>query len=55
MVIGLALDFAGLNAVKMLFWSAVVNGVRAAAGCLGCDAEQRSHSDGRPDKLAYML
>jgi NRAMP (natural resistance-associated macrophage protein)-like metal ion transporter len=29
MVIGLALDFAGLNAVKMLFWSAVVNGVLA--------------------------
>jgi hypothetical protein len=23
MVVGLALDFAGLNAVKMLFWSAV--------------------------------
>jgi NRAMP (natural resistance-associated macrophage protein)-like metal ion transporter len=29
MVIGLALDFAGFNAVKMLFWSAVVNGVLA--------------------------
>jgi NRAMP (natural resistance-associated macrophage protein)-like metal ion transporter len=29
MVIGLGLDFAGLNAVKMLFWSAVVNGVLA--------------------------
>jgi Mn2+/Fe2+ NRAMP family transporter len=29
MVVGLALDFAGLNAVKMLFWSAVVNGVLA--------------------------
>jgi Mn2+/Fe2+ NRAMP family transporter len=29
MVIGLALDFAGLNAVKMLFWSAVLNGVLA--------------------------
>jgi len=29
MMIGLALDFAGLNAVKMLFWSAVVNGVLA--------------------------
>jgi NRAMP (natural resistance-associated macrophage protein)-like metal ion transporter len=29
MLIGLALDFAGLNAVKMLFWSAVVNGVLA--------------------------
>jgi NRAMP (natural resistance-associated macrophage protein)-like metal ion transporter len=27
--VGLALDFAGLNAVKMLFWSAVVNGVLA--------------------------
>src|ERR1700693_2055247 len=26
---GLALDFVGLNAVKMLFWSAVVNGVLA--------------------------
>jgi NRAMP (natural resistance-associated macrophage protein)-like metal ion transporter len=29
MVVGLALDFAGLNAVKMLFWSAVVNGMLA--------------------------
>jgi NRAMP (natural resistance-associated macrophage protein)-like metal ion transporter len=29
MLIGLTLNFAGLNAVKMLFWSAVVNGVLA--------------------------
>ena len=29
MLVGLALDFAGLNAVKMLFWSAVLNGVLA--------------------------
>ncbi len=29
MLVGLALDFAGLNAVRMLFWSAVVNGVLA--------------------------
>jgi NRAMP (natural resistance-associated macrophage protein)-like metal ion transporter len=29
MVVGLALDFARMNAVKMLFWSAVVNGVLA--------------------------
>jgi len=29
MVVGLGLDFAGLNAVKMLFWSAVLNGVLA--------------------------
>ncbi|MES1257770.1 MAG: divalent metal cation transporter [Acidobacteriota bacterium] len=29
MAIGLALDFAGLNAVKMLFWSAVLNGLLA--------------------------
>ena len=29
MVVGLALNFAGLNAVKMLFWSVVVNGVLA--------------------------
>ena len=29
MMVGLALDFAGLNAVKMLFWSAVVNGMLA--------------------------
>jgi NRAMP (natural resistance-associated macrophage protein)-like metal ion transporter len=28
-VVGLALNYAGLNAVKMLFWSAVVNGVLA--------------------------
>jgi NRAMP (natural resistance-associated macrophage protein)-like metal ion transporter len=28
-VVGLALDFAGLNAVKMLFWSAVLNGLLA--------------------------
>jgi NRAMP (natural resistance-associated macrophage protein)-like metal ion transporter len=29
MAIGLALDYVGLDAVKMLFWSAVVNGVLA--------------------------
>jgi NRAMP (natural resistance-associated macrophage protein)-like metal ion transporter len=29
MLIGLALDFAGLNAVKMLFWSAILNGILA--------------------------
>ena len=29
MLLGLALDFFGINAVKMLFWSAVVNGVLA--------------------------
>ena len=30
MLVGLILNFAGLNAVAMLFWSAVVNGVLAA-------------------------
>ncbi|MGA2213488.1 MAG: divalent metal cation transporter, partial [Bryobacteraceae bacterium] len=29
MVVGLALDYAGLNAVKMLFWSAILNGLLA--------------------------
>ncbi|MDP8983211.1 MAG: divalent metal cation transporter [Acidobacteriota bacterium] len=29
MLVGLALDYAGFNAVKMLFWSAVLNGVLA--------------------------
>jgi NRAMP (natural resistance-associated macrophage protein)-like metal ion transporter len=29
MLVGLALDFARMNAVKMLFWSAIVNGVLA--------------------------
>jgi NRAMP (natural resistance-associated macrophage protein)-like metal ion transporter len=29
MVVGLALDFAGLYAVKMLFWSAILNGLLA--------------------------
>ena len=29
MLVGLTLDFAGLNAVKMLFWSAVLNGILA--------------------------
>ncbi len=28
-LVGLALDYAGINAVKMLFWSAVLNGVLA--------------------------
>jgi NRAMP (natural resistance-associated macrophage protein)-like metal ion transporter len=28
-VVGLAFDFAGLNAVKMLFWSAILNGMLA--------------------------
>jgi Mn2+/Fe2+ NRAMP family transporter len=27
--LGLALDYAGFNAVKMLFWSALVNGLLA--------------------------
>ena len=29
MIVGLALDFAGFDAVEMLFWSAVINGVLA--------------------------
>jgi Mn2+/Fe2+ NRAMP family transporter len=29
MTLGLALDFFGFNAVKMLFWSAVINGLLA--------------------------
>jgi Mn2+/Fe2+ NRAMP family transporter len=29
MIIGLAIDYAGFDAVKMLFWSAVLNGVLA--------------------------
>lgn len=29
MVVGLALNYAGFNAVKMLFWSAVLNGILA--------------------------
>jgi Mn2+/Fe2+ NRAMP family transporter len=29
MLVGLALDYVGFNAVKMLFWSAVLNGVLA--------------------------
>jgi len=29
MALGLVLNFAGLNAVKMLFWSAVINGLLA--------------------------
>jgi Mn2+/Fe2+ NRAMP family transporter len=28
-VVGLALDFAGINAVRMLFWSAILNGLLA--------------------------
>jgi Mn2+/Fe2+ NRAMP family transporter len=30
MLVGLGLNYAGLNAVKMLFWSAVLNGILAA-------------------------
>ena len=29
MIIGLALNYVGLNAVRMLFWTAVINGVLA--------------------------
>ena len=29
LIIGCAIDFAGLDAVKMLFWSAVLNGALA--------------------------
>jgi Mn2+/Fe2+ NRAMP family transporter len=28
-LIGLAFDFVGINAVKMLFWSAILNGLLA--------------------------
>jgi Mn2+/Fe2+ NRAMP family transporter len=28
-VVGLAFDFAGFNAIKMLFWSAILNGLLA--------------------------
>ena len=28
-IVGLALDYTGINAIKMLFWSAVLNGVLA--------------------------
>jgi Mn2+/Fe2+ NRAMP family transporter len=28
-LVGVVLDYAGINAVKMLFWSAVLNGVLA--------------------------
>jgi hypothetical protein len=31
MVIGMALNFANLDAIKLLVWAAVVNGLRAAA------------------------
>ena len=30
MLVGLTLDYLGIDAVKMLFWSAVLNGVLAA-------------------------
>ena len=30
MILGLTLNYVGINAVKMLFWSAVLNGVLAA-------------------------
>jgi Mn2+/Fe2+ NRAMP family transporter len=30
MLVGLALDYVGINAVAMLFWSAVINGVLAS-------------------------
>ena len=29
MIAGVAMDYAGLNAIKLLFWSAVLNGVLA--------------------------
>ncbi len=29
-LVGLVFDFAGLNAVKMMFWSAILNGLLAA-------------------------
>jgi hypothetical protein len=29
LLLGLALDYAGISAVAMLFWSAVLNGVRS--------------------------
>ena len=29
MILGMTLNYAGINAVKMLFWSAILNGVLA--------------------------
>ena len=29
MIVGMALDYAGINAIKLLFWSAVLNGILA--------------------------
>jgi hypothetical protein len=34
MALGLGFDYAGLNAVKMLFWSAVINGALAPSRCV---------------------
>ncbi|HEY5211891.1 MAG TPA: hypothetical protein VIJ38_02595 [Acidobacteriaceae bacterium] len=39
-VVGLALDFAGLNADKMLFWSAILNGMLAPACDYRCSADE---------------
>src|SRR3984885_5011361 len=40
-LVGLAFDFAGFNAVKMLFWSAIQRIARSTAGGHGCSADQR--------------
>ncbi len=47
MLVGLALDYLGVDAVKMLFWSAVANGSSGApADCAGGAADQRPGRDG---------
>jgi len=53
LAVGLALDFAGWNAVKMLFWAAVVNGVLAPPlVVLVVLLDEQQESNGRARELA---
>jgi len=48
MALGLGLDYAGLNAVRMLFWSAVLNGALAPPLLIfGGAAHQQRRCNGR--------
>ena len=53
MVLGLALDFVGFNAVKMLFYSAVLNGVLAPPLIvLVVLLTSKPRNNGRPSQFA---
>jgi hypothetical protein len=53
MILGLTLNYVGINAVKNVVLVAVLNGVfSSAANCAGCTSNQHKESDGEPRQSA---